>query len=382
MNTHAFWVTFAFFSLGSCVSAQLQPQRHPLSQSHSQSRPQPRPFSNQQLDWPAILADLRALPKLQKTNYCRKIDHWVLKNHPEAVREFCRITGSLSFDLRYGVGDLQELVDIVLSVPGAKLGLTHSPWNWHLESQPDWGTPPSRCGDPRRWDDVHFEEIQATRAAIVAIKKILDPAGIAVSSMFFDYEGFRRYPDESPRAKEVNTAITTKLNLIGELFRNAWPKAKIVWGSYAAFWVASRPTGWAEHVYYPKAFVPQSGSLEWYHPWDVRGLREAYKKTVANAASYGVREVQVTIPIGSGWPPHTLGSRTWGYEHDYDEAFSWQMGFEVNHPRVPESPDRFAPWDKSPTVMLWPDAWPPQSRHWTKHFIAYAKGAHRIPLKP
>jgi hypothetical protein len=326
--------------------------------------------------WAEMQAELDALPVLQKTTFYRAISADVVKNHPSVARRFCEVTGTLCFNANTQVGDaefLQDLATIVRLVPEAKVGFTFSPWHKFLENEPDWNG--CRCGDPQLWTDKHFQSIEHLRTMISDIQAAIAPS--VVDTIFLDYECWRPIEEND----DVNAAIAAKLELVKGLFKQAWPDVTLIWGSYGAVYPASVPSGWSDRGYYPEQFVPEMGSIEWYYPWDLRGLRESYKRTVDRVAEVGLDQVQVTVPIGSGWQPKTLEpKRVWGFEYEYDLAFSWQMGQEINHPWFPQYPERFAPWDKSPTVMLW-GVWDNRAPYWFDHFVAYVKGSHRLPLE-
>ncbi len=63
----------------------------------------------------------------------------------------------------------------------------------------------------------------------------------------------------------------------------------------------------------------------------------------------------------------TSSGERFDYDWDYDEAYSWLIGLELN--RRPEIPQ---------AVIFYPAAFDARVKHWGKHFAAYVSGAARI----
>eukprot|EP01043_Picozoa_sp_COSAG02_P014827 COSAG02_NODE_618_length_19461_cov_39.117447_4_plen_473_part_00 len=132
--------------------------------------------------------------------------------------------------------------------------------------------------------------------------------------------------------------------------------------------------------------------------------REAYTRTVANAAKAHVQHVTPWLWLGGGCrrkvdanSPGTTGcDALW----DYDLAYSWMIGRELADPFYGQHPARFAPWGHARRVALFPH--PFSSMGWVekhvnassgvvsrgeesvlssvglKHFVAYVLGAADI----
>jgi hypothetical protein len=134
--------------------------------------------------------------------------------------------------------------------------------------------------------------------------------------------------------------------------------------------------------------------------------RISYRYTVQNAQTCNISWVTPWLWLGGGGrrmvdASHD-GSIHYDYFWDYDIAYSWMIGKEMNDDFYAQHPARFAPWDRARRVAFFPNPLNPstwkvpqvinKSRGWPwaaeggsvlssvslKHFVAYVKGAAQM----
>ena len=147
---------------------------------------------------------------------------------------------------------------------------------------------------------------------------------------------------------------------------------------------------------------------------EYEATRESYRRTVKNAEACNISFVTPWLWLGGGerrrvtdkHDADTGGDPAW----NYDIAYSWMLGREINDPFYAKHPLRFAPWNRARRIALYPNpldascldsschssAWlvPPVINASTgaavggdvlssvtlRHFVAYVKGAAGIRL--
>lgn len=89
---------------------------------------------------------------------------------------------------------------------------------------------------------------------------------------------------------------------------------------------------------------------------EYEATRESFRRTVKNAEGCNISYVTPWLWLGGGerrrvdgrHDADTGGDPSW----DYDIAYSWMLGKELNDPFYAQHPLRFAPWDRARRVVL------------------------------
>ena len=86
--------------------------------------------------------------------------------------------------------------------------------------------------------------------------------------------------------------------------------------------------------------------------------RDAFTRTVSNAAQFGTPYVTPWLWLGGGChrtvKEHSPGTTLCGDGWTYDLPYSWMIGLEINDPFYGDHPARFAPWHAARRVALFP----------------------------
>ena len=132
---------------------------------------------------------------------------------------------------------------------------------------------------------------------------------------------------------------------------------------------------------------------------NIQTIRESFNRTVENAKLKGVPSVTPWISLGAAYRPtfckHDCPSPDfYDMEWNYDLAYSWAFGAEINDPWYTARPERFAEWGLAKQVAFFPSVF--DLRDTTKmknprgaldntsvpavmqHFVAHVQGAAGI----
>lgn len=167
------------------------------------------------------------------------------------------------------------------------------------------------------------------------------------------------------------------------------PAARLEWYGYRGQQRVPRGNGWGAAPWHDLRERHPIWSVALYRVPELGYTREAMRRTVAEAARHGVRQVTAWIALGSGYR-RTTGAivddrqqrwQEWSYDWDYDTIYSWQLGFELNQPWFSSTADRrarFAPWSAADVVVFYPCPFNEKAPAWGKHFVAYVRGANGV----
>lgn len=306
------------------------------------------------------LRDLRPLPK---PHYSWPLPGSMLTPDSAVLREYTRITHAVS--VRGESVTAPQIAAAVVackaanaagpSVP-ATIAINYSPWHRRFPRD----RPPTDVGS------AATAEVDAYRAALERIRGSLADANrehaadVRVSALLLDCERFRISDDE-----EWNAAMTRKHDAIADVSREVFPDARVEWYARGGFSTAGDAT-WRRSPYFTLRERGDSFSCALYGGPRLDEMREAYRRTRAEATAHAVSSVTPWIALGAGYAPD--GSRRrWSFDWPYDQAASARLGAEVN--------GGAAPWDTVRVVVFYPSPFDDRMPRGPQHFVAYVEGA-------
>lgn len=289
-----------------------------------------------------VLADLKPL---RKQHYPWGLPFSWLAAPDDDLRHVLRLCGGAAVQVQYlNDGMLKRTADLCkeLSIP---LLVQFSPWSKNLVPT---GTPLEMYEEVRRfcqWCD--------------AVVK----TGVDVRAVSFDDERYDLFPTAEP--------MLPYRRMLYDAARSYFPKATIEWYGHGAVRPAATDTGWSEPAYQLGRDLPTDClSTSLYRPGELEVQRMTVRKTVAAAGGKGV---VVYLALGAGYKPEWDAFHKWTERWDYDLLNDRLFGRELNGiPWYSARPERYAPYDKVPYVVLYP---PPAPGAWLEHFKAYVEGA-------
>ena len=109
-----------------------------------------------------------------------------------------------------------------------------------------------------------------------------------------------------------------------------------------------------------------------------------FRLTAEKADDLGMTGVTPWVALASGYRRITsdVDGQYWVSDWDYDLYYSWQIGAELNDPSYGDAPNHFAPWHSAEIVVLYPPPFRETIPHWSKHFVAYVRGANGVTELP
>lgn len=330
------------------------------------------------IDDATFLSWLRPLKPLPKVHYSFPIHHDVLERpHDPLFYEYVRLTHAASLDGHWAnQKDVEAAVRLCAAVNAAKpaipatLAVNYAPWHRHWRK----GQPPTVTGSPEERELNFMHERLSRMKQWVAQANSALGVNIAISAVLLDTEEFHTRRGD----KLWNAAIEKKLNKTHRLVTELFPRARIEWYGRGVR-EAAVDTGWAANDWFTYNEDFRSFSCSLYRLPEIHGMRETFRRTVALAESKGVSEVTPWVALGSGYR-RTLGGHEFLFDWDYNLVYSWQLGAEINFHWYAARPEAFAPWDRAKVVVFFPR--PFVSRTWTKHFVAYVRGANGVRELP
>lgn len=324
-----------------------------------------------------ILAQLISLKPLPKTHYS-----WALapelfkKENNQLLNELTRIMGSISISTKWTnknqidrcVYLCARLNKLNLSDPYT-IGINLSPW--HRKFGKD--LPPTDRGQ------TYAAELQFFKERLTLIKKWIETSNqkyqshVQVGALMLDSERFHVQKENIT----WNNAIRKALDDIHRLGQDLFPKARIEW--YGRGIKRDRsPTGWSKTSLFTGQEIKAPLSCSLYTLPELQTMRETYRRTCDLADTLGIKSVTPWVALASGYQRHIIKFNKWNDNWDYDLAYSWMLGAELNIDWYSQKPKRFAPYNRGQIVIFYPAPFAKKSPHWAKHFIAYARGATGI----
>jgi hypothetical protein len=194
---------------------------------------------------------------------------------------------------------------------------------------------------------------------------------VRVGAVILDSERFRARPNDA----DWNDAALRKHNAAWQIARETFPEARIEWYGRGNVHRVAGGTGWAPARFLTLKEKGQAFSCSLYSVPEIIHMREVFRRTHELARRHGVSEVTPWVALGSGYQRRMNVFREFTQAWDYDVIYSWLLGAEINNSWFGDRPQRFAPWNAAKVVILYPGPFDPDTPHWNKHFIAYARGA-------
>jgi hypothetical protein len=82
--------------------------------------------------------------------------------------------------------------------------------------------------------------------------------------------------------------------------------------------------------------------------------------------------------LASGYRRGLAKKQYWDFDWQYDIIYSYGIGAALNIDWYGEDPERFAPYKRAKIVIFYPPAFDKRTPDWTRHFVAYVRGATGI----
>jgi len=330
----------------------------------------------------SITAWLRELKPLPKVHYSYPLD---FKTTPEQLLyEYVRITHAASLsgewhnrkEVDQAVALCKRVNETRPKIP-ATIGVNYSPWHHRFGK----GLPPTDTGP------THHAELEYLRERMETIRAELRAANrrhgtdIPVTCVMLNTERFHVRENDPA----WNDAITAKYDAVYAIVQQFFPKARIEWYARGAISPAASESGWTEGGgWFTLKEKGKFFACSLYCLPEIGNTRETFRRTVKNADQHGVAEVTPWIALASGYRRNIVTFNEWDFDWDYDLAYSWMIGAEINHPwfSQPIRHERFAPWNRATIAIFYPPPFDRRVPHWGKHFVAYVRGAHLIKKLP
>jgi hypothetical protein len=327
-----------------------------------------------------LLALLRELKPLPKVHYSFPVPPaWLAASNQPLALEYVRITRSLSLSGESVTGPQVNVAVAICAAASrrdprmpATLAINYSPWHRRFGE----GLPPTDTGRTAQ------DEVDTFRDRLAAIRGWVEDAsrrqGVTadVSALLLDSERFHVRAADEPGAAEWNAAIRAKHDAIYDVGKAVFPRARVIWYDFGGWGPSSSETGWSQSRYFDLGAKHDGWGVPLYRGPEIDTHREQFRRTVAAAEKFGVREAIPWIALGCGYKRQVEGAEwAWEFDWDYDLVYSWQLGREINVRWYGERPVRFAPWNAAPVACFYPGPYDPRAAAWPRHFIAYVRGA-------
>jgi len=326
-----------------------------------------------------LLERMRQLRPLQKVHYSWGLPFEMLTPENPLLIEYVRITHSACLNGQWGS---RAHVDVSVRACRqvnsanpkirASLAITYGPWKKHFGKN----LPPTDTGL------THDREVETFRRQMQRFRDWIAAANekggseVSVTAVLLDSERFHVKNDKSSGAAAWNAAVADKHNVLYEIAKLLFPRARIEWYNFGAVIPSAGATGWSQAPIHNLSEKHDAFSVSLYRVPEIGNMRESFRRTAANARAHKVNSVTPWVALGSGYRPNVNDKKEWNFVWDYDLYYSWQIGRELNNSWFGDRPVRFAPWNAAEVVCFWPPAFDKRSRTWPKHFIAYVLGAN------
>lgn len=316
-----------------------------------------------------IVEALRALKPLPKVHYSWPLPKELLSNpNDPRLFEYVRITHAASVS-NDRTSD-REFESAVLAckyvnathpdIP-ATLAVVCSPWHRRFPKD----APPTDTGPAHQaeldWMGRHLKMMAqwAERA------NGRYGAGAQISAVLMDTERFMVKPGDA----EWNRAITRKLRDAYAVAEGEFPSARIEWFARGMVYTGY---GWQPAAQFPGDEPGKFFSSILYCVPNRDLMSETQRRTVAYAIAKNIGEVTPWIALASGYRKDAKGKEHFDYDWDFDVADSEKLGSLVNRPYRQDSSD---PWSYVKVAAFFPEPFSPGTPAWSKHFVAYVRGA-------
>lgn len=328
-----------------------------------------------------IISWLKVLKPLQKVHYSYPLP--LGKISDDLLFEYARITQAISLSGEWNKEkDVDRSVRIALKInkispeKTVSIGINYSIWHREFGKE----LLPTDIGK------THQEELKLLKTKLELIRDRLFKANkkyngsIKVGRILFDSERFHIKKGNL----SWNEAITAKYDSATKVVKKIFPTVKIEWYARGAVQQAASGNGWEVADLFSLKEKGNSFNCSLYRVPEIGITREIFRKTVKLAHKYDQKEVTPWVALASGYRRQVDEFQVWSADWDYDLIYSWKLGAEINQPwfSQPTKQQRFAPWDMAKTVIFYPPPFDERTPSWSKHFVAYVRGAHDIKSLP
>jgi len=334
--------------------------------------------SDRRLDERLTIETLEALPKLPKIHYSWPVQNdWLEGGRDRVAIAYARITGAVC--LRGETCTQGQVAGAVrLCTEASKkrnsavsIGINYSVWHHRFDkSAPATDKGPSATEEMR----VLSERFERIRDWLDEQRPADGDRRIEVTAILFDCERFDRTGE---RAND--DAVLDKYNQAYEVAKRYFPNARVIWYgfgaavpiNYAEGYVIARDFGWETKN--------DGASVSLYYGGEATTHRMLLRETIAEAAKHDVRQVVPWVALGCGNRPTIVkNEREWDFDWDYDPAYSWWLGRDLNNSWQQKRLEKICPTTAVPCVVFYPGPNDPRVRAWWIHFMWYCRGAHRL----
>lgn len=333
-----------------------------------------------------VITQLRALRPLPKVHCSWSLPLELLSPDNPRLREYVRITHSACLN---GAWAKPVHVDAAVQVckyvnagqPDipATLAIGYTPWKDYSGKD----LPPTDQGHTHTRELAVFAQRLGDIREWVATSNQRHRAQIRVSVILLNSERFNTKAPGQPGASSWNAAIASKHNALYDIVKSRFPEARVEWYNFGAVLPSSHPTGWSQVNIHNLSEKHDGFSVSLYRVPEIGYTRESFRRTAKNARAHDVDSVTPYVALGCGYRRQVSGAAwAWDFHWDYDLVYSWLLGQEINHSWFGDRPERFAPWHAAKAVCFWPPPFDKRCPVWTRHFIAYVRGANGVKELP
>ena len=331
------------------------------------------------------------------------------------LEDYARITHAVAAGALFWT-PTQAVMDVAVEIcakTGAVLEFEYSPWGEDASPYPRSALPMYTGPEEAAEIALFTRRCQATKQLIVAANAKFG-TNISIGALLLDQERWcadcYAYLNVTNVTEAVyRAAITRKNNLFYSAAQTCAPGADIELYNRGAVGRGSGPgavvesTGWrTPGGYYtveadelPGAAGAFATAL--YTLSEVGYTRESFNRTAALARAAGVPSVTPWLSLGAAYRrnfcKHDCASpMSYDENWNYDLAYSWMAGAEINDPWYGDRPQRFADWHMATAVAFYPSVFSlvntDDNRRGAnssspvpvimQHFVAYCQGAAGI----
>ncbi len=324
----------------------------------------------------AVYNKLIKLKPLPKPHYSWGLDPEFLDdpNNNEKLYELARITHTICIK---GEWVTQAQIDKCVyacakvnmlkpSIPST-IGINYSPWGRKFGKN----LPPTDRG-ATYFDEISFfvERLNLIKSWVKA-KNAYYKSNVEVGAILLDCERFY----EKTNDVAWNKGMQEALDAIHKAGQEIFPEARIEWYGRGVAKIASTGDGWAKAPVFTGNEIKPSLSCGFYSIPELDKMREGYRRTARLAQQMGVNDVTPWVALASGYRRGLTKPYYWDNSWDYDLIYSHQVGAEMNIGWYATLPEIYAPYDRAKVIVFYPSPFHKKYLYWTKHFIAYVRGA-------
>ncbi|MGD8450482.1 MAG: hypothetical protein PVJ57_01570 [Phycisphaerae bacterium] len=321
-----------------------------------------------------IVAALQLLPPLPKVHHNFGFYDYMLDDPNDPVLyEYVRVTHSAGLLVRWvdapearaAVYACKQVNATNPTLP-ATIALHFSPYaHWWPR-----GAPPTYTGPE------YQEELDNFTYYLSGVKDMIDAANtefgsnVQVSGIFLDTEIWKIQEQGGSGADTWNAAMVEKYDAMYDICKSVYPSAPVNW--------FARGRGCCNRYF---NLEEQGDSFSGgFYSQDMEAMRAYFLQIYDQAQLYGNVPIQPWFSLGEGTVRLDGDRYFYLCDKDYELSVSWQIGAELNDPWYGQSPD-YPPWDYVDELVIFPGP-RPRAPDFFRHFVAYVRGAHNMPLNP